>query len=390
MEYPTFDNFVRYEKNGPLTEDGFYPYYDLMGIKNTNSDNLIYLWRNYNTFDDFPTKIPNDFNFVHNGYIDCDECNSLNRCCPKHLKARNEYIEKYRFGTKIFVEDYTPKNVTCKGDIYFTHDNGGRPFKVYVDNSTKELHIFSLNRSLIFKKKSDRRDYSYCTIFRLAADTEVQLAMNDQCTPCNDNNSNNDSCGDNDKDCSNSSESSLDNDEDNNQPIETEEYDEAKYYDQHIASYTYEKIWIPNGFYLTRNEESNVVRDECNSFIGNSILACIGNNINGKGRNKYISIGSSVDEFTIDDEIQKYYSIVGNSDVPYPVAIGLKYIIFMLDFEAESIRKYSNLNEEQLADAYTYFYGHSCVKCFKHKCKCELPEYENGDISKVTICKRDF
>jgi hypothetical protein len=58
---------------------------------------------------------------------------------------------------------------------------------------------------------------------------------------------------------------------------------------------------------------------------GNSILL----HING---NKYRYIGSKIYDFTTSgDKIIKYYSNVGHSDVPYPYAIGEKYIYIMLD-----------------------------------------------------------
>ena len=46
---------------------------------------------------------------------------------------------------------------------------------------------------------------------------------------------------------------------------------------------------------------------------------------------KYTYVGSEMYEFTTNDVILKYYSDLGNSDVPYPYAIGEKYIYIMLD-----------------------------------------------------------
>mmetsp|Transcript_28772 Transcript_28772/g.82359 ORF Transcript_28772/g.82359 Transcript_28772/m.82359 type:complete len:444 (-) Transcript_28772:22-1353(-) len=47
----------------------------------------------------------------------------------------------------------------------------------------------------------------------------------------------------------------------------------------------------------------------------------------------YVFVGSCIYAFTAPDgdEILEYYSKVGRSDVPYPVAVGRKYIYFMLD-----------------------------------------------------------
>lgn len=58
---------------------------------------------------------------------------------------------------------------------------------------------------------------------------------------------------------------------------------------------------------------------------GNSILLQTGL--------KYVYIGLEIYEFTPvkDDTIEKYYSDIGNNDVPYPFAIGENYVYIMLD-----------------------------------------------------------
>ena len=58
---------------------------------------------------------------------------------------------------------------------------------------------------------------------------------------------------------------------------------------------------------------------------GNSILLRVGE--------KYVYIGSEIYEFSpkAGDTIQKYYSDVGNSDVPYPYAVGNTHVYIMLD-----------------------------------------------------------
>ena len=58
---------------------------------------------------------------------------------------------------------------------------------------------------------------------------------------------------------------------------------------------------------------------------GNSILL-------QTGKNKYVYIGDGIRSFTTKngDVIKKYYSPVGNNEVPYPYAIGDKYVYIML------------------------------------------------------------
>jgi hypothetical protein len=56
-------------------------------------------------------------------------------------------------------------------------------------------------------------------------------------------------------------------------------------------------------------------------FDGNTILLLLNNN-------NYVYIGNYIKEFKINDKIEKYYSFVGNNDVPYPMAISKKNIYF--------------------------------------------------------------
>jgi hypothetical protein len=63
----------------------------------------------------------------------------------------------------------------------------------------------------------------------------------------------------------------------------------------------------------------------------NSILVNLSNN-------KYLFIGWDIYEFQTDQPIINYYSPIGNSDVPYPVAYTEDHAYFMID------KKYANLN----------------------------------------------
>ena len=58
--------------------------------------------------------------------------------------------------------------------------------------------------------------------------------------------------------------------------------------------------------------------------LGNSILL----NLSG---NKYVFIGESVYEFDTPDHIKEFYSMIGNNDVPYPVAVGEKNVYFIIE-----------------------------------------------------------
>jgi len=89
---------------------------------------------------------------------------------------------------------------------------------------------------------------------------------------------------------------------------------------------------------------------------GNSVLLHMGPS------NKYVYIGDGIREFTtVDgDEIVKYYSPVGNSDVPYPYAVGVSNTYFMLSNGTvkEGLKYYyaSNKDLDMTTDAYAQFY----------------------------------
>jgi len=56
-------------------------------------------------------------------------------------------------------------------------------------------------------------------------------------------------------------------------------------------------------------------------FDGNTILLLLNNN-------NYIYIRDTIQKFKINDKIKKYFSFVGNNDIPYPIALGEKNIYF--------------------------------------------------------------
>lgn len=80
-------------------------------------------------------------------------------------------------------------------------------------------------------------------------------------------------------------------------------------------------------------------------FKGNSILIQI-------DARKYIYVGWYIYSFKIDDTITSYYSRIGNSDVPYPYAVGTKNTYLMSEhvyIPNETIR---------YNDPYDQYYNH--------------------------------
>jgi len=90
---------------------------------------------------------------------------------------------------------------------------------------------------------------------------------------------------------------------------------------------------------------------------GNSIL--LETVTNTRKTKKIIHIGSTIYEFTMNDNITSYHSPVGNNCVPYPFAIGEKNVYFMLDCGYVPRSIYDQHVVVGTVDAYDYFYGHT-------------------------------
>jgi hypothetical protein len=72
------------------------------------------------------------------------------------------------------------------------------------------------------------------------------------------------------------------------------------------------------------------------------------------GKDEYTYIGDGIRSFKTKDGdvIEKYYSPVGNNAVPYPYAVGKKYVYLMLDNEYEPVEDF-----DLTKDVYTQYYG---------------------------------
>lgn len=88
----------------------------------------------------------------------------------------------------------------------------------------------------------------------------------------------------------------------------------------------------------------------CRPINGTTILLKL-------SQNKYVYIGAFVYEFTLmpGDKFEKYYSLLGNNDVPYPVLKCEKYVYMMLDRVAIPCGDFVVCN---WPDAYYEFYGY--------------------------------
>jgi len=88
-------------------------------------------------------------------------------------------------------------------------------------------------------------------------------------------------------------------------------------------------------------------------FDGNSILLKLKDD-------RYVFIGERIYEFSTSEPITTYYSLVGNSDVPYPVALSDNYVYFMLGGRDNVLAEYVDRSffpeDTDWRDAYTQYY----------------------------------
>ena len=99
------------------------------------------------------------------------------------------------------------------------------------------------------------------------------------------------------------------------------------------------------------------------SQLGNSIVLHLSGN-------KYMFIGHEIYEFQMEDAVDSYFSLVGNSDVPYPVLLGTHYVYFMLDHCCVSRSEFDSMTKEEWEDAYQHYYGFvNPTNKLKNKCK---------------------
>ena len=83
--------------------------------------------------------------------------------------------------------------------------------------------------------------------------------------------------------------------------------------------------------------------------LGNSILV-------RKKDGCYISIGWIIYQFCPDEPIKMYFSLVGNSDVPYPMAVSDNYVYNILDKSFLPLNIISDLSLKHLSDSYFDFF----------------------------------
>lgn len=98
-------------------------------------------------------------------------------------------------------------------------------------------------------------------------------------------------------------------------------------------------------------------------FDGNSILLQV-------SESRFMFIGETVFEFDMLDSLQKYYSVVGNNDVPYPIILGDKYVYNVIEKQYVDRQLFpAGMKDADWADASGYFYGHKGERALEKDAK---------------------
>ena len=123
-----------------------------------------------------------------------------------------------------------------------------------------------------------------------------------------------------------------------------DEYD----YNKEVKVYQIDNIWIGKSSGPPHADHSKA---QAKLFVGNSILLQI-------AKKRYVYIGDSIYEFDMEDEVEKYFSLIGRNDVPYPVLRGSKNVYFMLDRKYVPRDEFPDLNtDKEWENAYSTYYG---------------------------------
>jgi hypothetical protein len=127
-------------------------------------------------------------------------------------------------------------------------------------------------------------------------------------------------------------------------PDGTPDYDRMEYTDL-VKKLTVKEIYVGQSPCIP-------AADACGAFAkGNTLLL----HITG---NTYVYVGETIYEFKMDDEVDTYYSLIGNNDSPYPVLLGTKNVYFMLDHQMMPREVFkAKMTDAEWADAYQYFFG---------------------------------
>jgi hypothetical protein len=109
-----------------------------------------------------------------------------------------------------------------------------------------------------------------------------------------------------------------------------------------------------------------------------------GNSILVKTGSKYMYIGHEIYEFApVDgDTIVSYYSDIGNSDVPYPYAVGKTHVYIMLDKVAVE-KTFFDFKQAIYEQYYYDTYVRDCQHGFGDKSLCKDKDYVKARLAEL-------
>ena len=180
---------------------------------------------------------------------------------------------------------------------YFTIDNGGKPFCVYILG--KNVIVYKETKLSHWKTRSGNKDY----VFMMEWFHYLNLPSNIS-------------------------------------------------YNEKIKSFNPKKIYIGKS---PLNKMTKFSGGHGKKWDGNTILLHIPGN-------KYIYIGETITQFSLQkgDSVEKYWSPVGNSAVPYAFILGKKYVYFMWEFKyilREKLFENVDMNKVEKSDLSSVYYG---------------------------------
>ncbi len=123
-----------------------------------------------------------------------------------------------------------------------------------------------------------------------------------------------------------------------------DEEDDA--YSKMIDTFPAKKVFV--GKSSGKSKSCDHTAKQAKQFDGNSILV-------QTGADKYVYIGHEVFSFELKDDVDAYYSPVGNNDVPYPLILGKEFVYFMLD--KKYVPRDMFPKDQNWEDAYGPYYG---------------------------------
>jgi hypothetical protein len=204
----------------------------------------------------------------------------------KRVKANKAWVKDFICDMSK-IQLHKPKfSEPKKRNVFFVHDNGGRPFMVRVGNKNERVMANHKYKVEIWKESP-----------RFFID-EADLGH---------------------------------------------DYENAWVYTELVTTYKALRVFIGK-------DRRHFLSTQNLSHKGNSILLQV-------GKHRYVYIGDEIYEFDTADNILSYVSPVGNSDVPYPFAVGEENVYFMLDKVSVPIKAFPPLErKEDVYNLYRPFY----------------------------------